>query len=173
LGPGGAPRGPPAEALAAARDAEMPEPSPIYWAHLSARVRDAVARETIAPGWRAAAWWQPFSGHRLMPIASGAALAGAVIVTGLMMRDARVAMPVDPSGGGPPPSADAAGGAPDESEAWQVLTAAAADTPIEDAHAAGMAVPAGAIDRAVQRMSADELNALGDLLQRELRRSGD
>jgi len=34
-------------------------------------------------------------------------------------------------------------------------------------------VPASAIDRAVQGLSADELNELGRLLQSELRGSGD
>ena len=54
-----------------------------------------------------------------------------------------------------------------------MLTSAAAETPIEDAHAAGMAVPAGAIDRAVQRMTPEELSELGQLLQSEMRRSGE
>jgi DNA-binding GntR family transcriptional regulator len=53
-----------------------------------------------------------------------------------------------------------------------VLTSAAEETPIEDAHAAGMAVPSGAVDRAVQRMSPEELHALDQLLRREMQRAG-
>ena len=44
---------------------------------------------------------------------------------------------------------------------------------LEVAHAAGMDIGAGAVDRAVQRMSPDELTELRRLLQSELRRSGD
>jgi hypothetical protein len=61
----------------------------------------------------------------------------------------------------------------DESEAWQVLTSAASEMPIDEAHAAGMAVPAGAVDCAVQRLSPAELDELRHLLQSELHRSGD
>jgi hypothetical protein len=155
-------------ALAAARDVEVPEPSPLYWSHLSARVSERVAHESSGAG----AWWQAFGVRGLLPAASAVALAGAVLVSGLMIRDGHVAVPV-----GPAPAATVATGdpaaQPDDSEAWQMLTSAAAETPIEEAHAAGMAVPAGAIDRAVQQMTPDELNALGALLQSELHRSGD
>jgi hypothetical protein len=52
-----------------------------------------------------------------------------------------------------------------------VLTAAAADLELEEAHAAGLSVQPSAIDRAVQRLTADELNELGRLLQSELKRA--
>jgi len=158
-----------AGALSAARDAEIPEPSPLYWGHLSARVRDAVAHETIVPAWRAV-WSRSFGTHRLVPVASVLALAGAVVVSGLMVREGRVAIPIEHAAV-VPPSVEA--GAADDSEAWQMLTSVAADTPMEEAHAAGMGMPAGAIDRAVQRMTPDELHALEQLLQTELHKAGD
>jgi hypothetical protein len=100
------------------------------------------------------------------------ALVAAVCAGGLMMR------------GGSPPAASVppivAGPAaadliaePDDSDVWQVLTSAAADVPVEDAHAAGMAVPSGAVDRAMQRLTPAELTELGRLLQSELRGPGD
>lgn len=37
----------------AAADADVPEPSPLFWDHFSARVREAVAAEPVRPsGWR-------------------------------------------------------------------------------------------------------------------------
>jgi hypothetical protein len=160
-----------AGALAAARGVDVPEPSPLYWTHLSARIREGVANERMAPAWRAG-WRETFSVRRLAATGSVVALAAAVAISGLVTRNGRVSGPLPPAPAAASALADPAAPA-DESEAWQMLTSAAAETPIEDAHAAGMAVPAGAIDRAVQHMSADELSALGELLQRELRRSGD
>jgi len=60
----------------------------------------------------------------------------------------------------------------DDETAWAVLSAAAADMEIEDAHAAGMGVRPGAVDRAVVDLSPAERNELGRLLQSELKRSG-
>ena len=161
-----------ANAMAAARADGMPEPSPLYWTHLSARIRDRVANETIAPAWRAWPWHDLASVRHLVPVASALALVGAVIVSGVMTRHERTGGPVEPAPQAAVSAVDPIGPVED-SETWQMLTSAAAETPLEDAHAAGMGVSAGAIDRAVQRMSPEELNALGQLLQSEMRRSGD
>jgi hypothetical protein len=154
-------------ALDAARGVGVPEPSPLYWQHQAARIREAVASEPILPSWRAAYAWRP-GVRRLVPLASAGMLAAALVLA--------VALP---RGGVTAPAATTidAGSAeasvpPEDSEAWQVLTSAADETPMDEAHAAGMTVPAGAVDRAVQRMSPEELHALGQLLQRELRRAG-
>ena len=163
------------EALRGTRAVDVPEPSPLYWTHLSARIREQVADERIAPAWRAGSaagtgWWRDLLNVRgLVPAASAVALAAAVVVSGVMLRHER--LPVEPVRDAAVMPLDAAVSI-DDSEAWQMLTSAAAETPIEDAHAAGMGVPAGAIDRAVQRMTPDELNALGRLLQDEMHRSG-
>jgi hypothetical protein len=44
--------------LAVKGTADVPEPSPLFWDHFSARVRDAVAAEPVSPrgAWWAAAW---------------------------------------------------------------------------------------------------------------------
>src|SRR5206468_5300013 len=55
-------------ALRAAHDDDLPEPSPLYWQHLSARIRDRVAGERIAPAWRAAPWPQAFAVRALVPV---------------------------------------------------------------------------------------------------------
>jgi len=56
-------------------------------------------------------------------------------------------------------------------EVWDVLTAAASDVGIDDAHAAGLRAHPGAIDGAVQRLNQAELKELGRLLQSEMKRS--
>jgi hypothetical protein len=159
------------EAIRAAEAVDVHEPSPLYWEYLAARVRERVAAETIAPAWRAD-WREWLAPRALVPIASAVALAGAVFVAGQMSGRRG---PVSPAALSP-----AASMAPaqvtfdaDESEAWQVLTSAASEMPIEEAHAVGMGVPAGAVDRAVQRMTPAELDALRQLLQSELHHSGD
>lgn len=158
-------------AIDAAREPVIPEPSPLYWSHMADRVRDRIAGESIAPAWRAS-WRETLSIRGLVPIASAVAVVAAVFASGLVTRSGRVPVPA------PTAAIIGAGGSdlaaePDDSEAWDVLTSAASETPIEDAHAAGMAVGAGAVDRAVQRMSPDELHELKRLLQSELKRSGD
>lgn len=160
------------KALGMAREVDVPEPSPLYWPHLAARVRERVATETIVPAWRAGEWWRVSGVRRLVPAASVAALCAAVVLSGLMTRAGHAPARFESTGVHSAEAVDPVA-PPDDTEAWQVLTSAAAEMPIEDAHAAGMGIPAGAIDRAVQQMTPDELTELGRLLQTELRRSGD
>jgi hypothetical protein len=159
---------------AAAVDRDVPEPSPLFWDHLSARVQDAIAadpRPEPAPfvwlgGIRrlaplaaiaviVAALWSPLS-TRWRP-RPDAALPGVSVAPVTSSVDHE--QPLDAFD-------------PKTSEVWDVLTAAAADLELDAAHEAGMAVQPAAIDRAVQGLNADELHELGRLLQTELRRAG-
>ena len=157
-------------ALAAAETVDVPEPSPLYWSHMAARVRDRVAGETP----RGASWRAWFAVRMLVPVASVLAIVAAVFVAeqGSGGRQA-----VDPQAEAPrmaaaTPSIDVAVEA-DDSDAWRVLTSVAEEMPIEDAHDAGMAVTSGTVDRAVQRLTPEEVNQLGALLRSEMRHSGD
>jgi hypothetical protein len=156
---------------AASVDDGVPEPSPLFWDHLSARVREAVAHEQVgrAPWWLAS--W--LAGRPFAPVAAALVILVLVSATVVMRRPAlpiRVDAPRDAalveSGMDVDATLD-----PANSEVWEVLTAAAADLELDDAHAAGMSVQSSAIDGAVQRLSTDELNELGRLLQTELKRS--
>ena len=60
----------------AAFEAGVPEPSPLFWNHLSARVRDAVAGEPA----QVAPWWHAEWSWRIAGFASAAAAAIAVAV---------------------------------------------------------------------------------------------
>jgi hypothetical protein len=154
-------------------DAGVPEPSPLFWNHLSARVREAVAKEPGRPsrmfGWRG-----------FQPDAAVFALAALVIAVVVVIPGVRrVVRPpqtvVSPDAPlvatratvhRPEPVVDE-----DHAEVWAVLTAAAADLRLDEAHDAGMAVPPAALERAVDGLTPDELTELARLLQSELKRS--
>ena len=149
---------------AAAGPADVPEPSPLFWEHFSARVRDAVAQEPApARGWLT---WRP-AFAAIVAVAIVVTAAGSLIMPapGVVAPAITVADVTDRE-----PAFDVAFDT--NTEVWEVLTAAAADLEFEEAREAGMGVQPAALDRAVQRLSADELNELGRLLQSELKRSG-
>jgi hypothetical protein len=159
-------------ALDAAQAVDVPEPSPLYWQHFAAHLRERVARESIEPAWRAGSWSDLIKVRALVPIASALAVVAAVIVAGEMTRPRPLPVPVPVTAVAAVTPADAAV-VPENSEVWQVLTSAAGEMPMDETHEAGMGVSGSAIDGAVQRMSPDELAELGRLLQSQLRGSGD
>jgi hypothetical protein len=60
-----------AETLAETRLADMPEPSPLFWDHLSARIREDIARHPMPSRARWLAWpmWAPLGGLALVVVA--------------------------------------------------------------------------------------------------------
>jgi hypothetical protein len=137
------------------------EPSPLFWDHFPARVRAALDADVpAAPAWR-------------RPIA---VLGWAVTVILLAVIAWRAPQPQSPAA----PTTVAETGvqlagdarADQQDEAWQLLSAAAEDMKLEDAHAVGMAVPATTVDTAVLELTPVERKELGRLLQDELKRSG-
>jgi len=169
--------------LRAASDVDMPEPSPLFWDHFSARVSDAVRRE--APG--AEDSWRARAARLMMPIAVMAVVVITVVSTMLLPRLAETPRPDSAlasshtANGSVPPSSRATverdgtvREAPIEAkdaEVWAVLTAAASDMGLDEARAAGMRAQPAAVDRAVQRLNQDELTELGRLLQCQLKGS--
>ena len=150
---------------------DVPEPSPLFWNQLSARVREGVAQTERH-------WWSGlgFGIGGIQPVVAGLALAVVAFTAVLLTRDAFRAAPAPqlasvsspvPADGyrEPDPALDA------HAEVWAVLTAVAGDLQLDDAHEAGMAVPSAAVDRAVQSLTDDERAELGRLLQSELKRS--
>jgi hypothetical protein len=151
-------------------EAAVPEPSPLFWDHLSARVREAID----APSPRAAFG---FGFRGLRPIVATLAIAVVVLSVMLLNRDARTNVtPRETAGVSTPSAADPDQLSdpaldPNHAAAWSVLTAAAEDLRLEEARDAGMAVPSAAVDRAVSGLTPAELSELGRLLQSELKRS--
>ena len=73
-------------AMRMAEDAPVPEPSPLFWDHLSARVREAIAEEAtgeraaVSSGWAARLWsWQ---------VVTAAVAAAAIILVAVNRQSA-------------------------------------------------------------------------------------
>jgi len=167
-----------AAALRAVPASEMPEPSPLFWDHFSARVREQVAQETP----ERAGWWASVGVRALMPLAAALAILIAVFSLTMLPRLTRTTrIPVagelassHPAAGAKVADADFLTSVDDQNAgAWAVITAAASDMRLDDAHAEGMGVRPGAVDHAVTHMNQAELTELGRLLQSELKRSSD
>jgi hypothetical protein len=155
--------------LREAEAADVPEPSPLFWDRLSARVRDRVADQ--APGGQRIWDWAGI--RALMPLAAAVAILIAVGSAALLPRALHdVSAPEVLA----PPVTNVADNEPaiDQKnlEVWDVLTSAASELEIDDAHEAGMGIRPAAVDRAVQRLNQDELTELERLLQSELKHSG-
>ena len=160
--------------IAGVRAADAPEPSPLFWDHFSTRVGQAIDGEAAAPasGWRNLL-------HR--PATWGAAAAALVLalVAGVWQwsapdRPTRIGVPVSRTEG---VVADAAVlavdddndlGAIESDEAWAVVrTVADAVEWDEDGAAAGLFARPGWAERAAQTLTADEREALFQLLKTE------
>jgi hypothetical protein len=154
-----------------ARD-EVPEPSPLFWDHLSSRVQQALVNDSPPRS----SWWAP----GLRTLAPLAAFALVVIVLTMMLPRQSPRPGISTASDVTSPALGADADRPFDpavdattADAWDVLTAAAADLEWDAAQEAGMAVHPAAIDRAVQQLAPEELAELGKLLQSELKRSGD
>jgi hypothetical protein len=149
--------------LARVRAVDVPEPSPLFWDHLAARVGDAIAREP-APV-EARGWWPPRLAWAAIAIVVTAAGAG------FLARATRPPPPVVAHAtplvvGGAPSSAtgvaaqdvDPAGVDVSEAgESWALLAAVAEETdPDDDA----FAPVAGQAELAISSLTSEERTAL-------------
>ena len=150
--------------LTAAADVGVPEPSPLFWEHFSRRVREAVAAETAVPAVPRVSW------RLVMPLV---ALAAVVLAALLSLRP--------PSG----VQSDPFAGRPDESTvnvpapvslatdpSLSLIADLAADLDLDAVAEAGLTTTAGALDRVVLEMSADERLELQRILKQEISRQG-
>jgi hypothetical protein len=176
---------------------EVPEPSPLFWDHLSQRVRNAVAEDVPRRSWQDAATWR----RLLMPL-SAVAVASLIVAMVLSSRalapqsgthgdPERVALrsresdpervgrrtPPAPS---PPSTTVAASGATidllndpasDDDVSLTLVASLTADLDLDAAGEAGLA-PHGSAEHAVTHMNDDELRELRRLLKEQLAPSG-
>jgi hypothetical protein len=153
--------------MATAADVEVPDPSPLFWDHLSARVNDAVAEEPVSPGWN---WWLraalPFA------LATAAAVAIALVATTRLIAPHVEAPPTDAFVAvAPPPARDTL--APDVADPSLAFVAELTqDIGWDEVREAGLA-PRGSAEHAVTHLSEDELRQLRDLLKEEMAKSSD
>jgi hypothetical protein len=147
-----------------AADVGVPEPSPLFWEHFSRRVREAVDAETPVPAVARVSW------RVVMPLV---ALAAVVLAALLSLRP--------PSG----VQSDPFAGRPDESTvnvpppvslatdpSLSLMADLAADLDLDAVAEAGLTTTAGALDRVVLEMSADERLELQRILKQEISRQG-
>ena len=139
--------------LAALKSETVPEPSPLFWEHFSARVREATAN--VSPPERRP--WM-FSRPVLALSALGAA-AFALFAWSSFWRDRPVSAP--------PPAATVASDAPADAEvAWQAMSEMAAAMSTDDVRSATASAPERT--SVVSELSDDERAAFVELLKREI-----
>lgn len=152
--------------MAAVAEVDVPEPSPLYWDHLSARVKETVAAEPPA-AWN---WWLraalPFA------LATAVAVAIAFVMTTRLIAPHHEPAPTTAFNALPPP-APRETLAPELTDPSLSLVAdLSQDLSWDETREAGLA-PRGSADHAVTHMSDAELRQLRDLLKEEMGNSGD
>jgi hypothetical protein len=153
--------------IAAARDVEVPEPSPLFWDHLSSRVSEAVAAEGVPAG---RGWLKP---SRAVLATLGVAAALLIVVTSssrppVTPAVALPSVPVADTKATTDLLSDLIG---DDDGSLRLVASLTDDQDLETVREAGLA-PRGSADHAVAHLSDDELRELGRLLREELARSG-
>lgn len=162
--------------IAATQEVDVPEPSPLFWDHLSARVLDAVSTEPLPTSPQvglASARAVLASVWRARTFQASAILALAVLILVFASRSIQAPSPVAPVA-----SVADAGAAIDRlsglisDDVSLTLVASLTDgQDLEVVREAGLA-PGGTAEHAVAQMSAGELQELGRLLKEELARPG-
>jgi hypothetical protein len=147
-------------ALHDARGVTVPEPSPLFWDHFSARVSERVAASPQpVPGWSAP--WRV-----LVPLAVGvAALVMAVVLDRGPEPHDSPRPAADPVAGSRTPTGPAAGDGQ-----WGVLSQVAGDFDVETLRDSLGASGAGVAEDAVWQLNERERAELAALLQSELQR---
>ena len=157
-----------AAALADAKHASVPEPSPLFWPHFSERVRTAIDRDAPAAG-TLRSWlrWQV-----LLPFGAAAMIILALVISGPKQNRAEretTAAELDALGAPAAPVAPVALDAPASPDSWVVLADLVGDMDMDAAAAAGVVAP-GVAEQAVLQLTADEQQELTRLLEAELTR---
>lgn len=151
------------DAIQQAKDVKVPEPSPLFWDHLSARVRRAVAeddRSAVRPGY----WWR---------------WAAAVAALGALVLVIRPLVPLSTRGIPDTPPAVSADLTPrnnlrafDDDPALALLADLSAGLDWEAAAEAGLVPARDALDSVVFDLSDEERVELHRLLQEALAGAG-
>src|SRR5262245_1024771 len=160
-------------AMRMAEDAPVPEPSPLFWDHLSARVREAIAEEAtgepaaVPAGWAARLWsWQMVT----------AAVAAAIILAVAVNRQSSSGTNTAQSAVAPAPALATIPSdltpSIDNDPSLSFIADLAGDLDWDDAVEAGLTSGADAVERVVQDMSDDERRELRRVLQEEMGRPG-
>jgi hypothetical protein len=152
--------------MAAAAKVDVPEPSPLFWDHFSARVREAVAAEGAAGRH---AWTDAWSWWRLSARWSGGAIAivALAVAVSIGVGHRRTTPPTDTS-------AISDTGMLADDPSFDLVADLTADADWDASAAdAGLTPHEGAAERAVAQLTDAERRELQRLLEQALRQSGD
>jgi hypothetical protein len=154
-----------AAALRDAKHVDVPEPSPLFWDHLSTRVRAAIETEPAPerswlPDWLR---WPV-----LVPLGALALLVLSLVVS--MPREPQVTPEISIATADAPVTDDLAIAGEQE---WAVVTEIVGPLEIDQAHEMGIALTPGDADRIAQQLDADEQRELIRLIKEEMDKSGD
>jgi len=140
---------------------EVPEPSPLFWDHLSARVHDAIANEN-APQASSNRWWW------FVPVGAFAAivLAAAITFRGNGAQPLNAPHPEMPAGSVASESVPLA-----DDPSLSLIADLAGEVDWDAASEAGFATAAGSIDRAVSDLTPEERMELQRILKEEMSKS--
>jgi hypothetical protein len=159
--------------MLAASEVAVPEPSPLFWDHLSERVRQAVALEG-APhrAWRWKQWLRP---QVILPV-SAAALAAIIIAAAIGARpDIPAARPEVISASRPADASETPLFGPldalDDSS-LRLVADLTAELDWEAVSRMELTTHAGGADEAVRELTRGELGELQRILKEELARAG-
>ena len=154
-------------ALASGTEANVPEPSPLFWEHFAQRVQDGLGSADAGQS----GWWRGIASMRTLTAAG--AIAAIVLIAVLSRGSGGVIGPAD--SGAPAVAADPLlepdGAGIDEG--WAAVRAAAENVAWEDAHEAGFAAQPGTADRAISNLTEAERERLLALLAEDLKKSGE
>jgi len=143
--------------LGEAKQAGMPEPSPMFWPYFSQRVSAAIGGDAgSGNGWPGWLRWQG-----LVPLGAVAA-----IILALVLSVPRVPAPVAPVATDAPIAPDALA----SSDSWETVADLVGHLDVATASAAGVIEP-GVSEQAVLELTADEQLELTRLLKEELTRA--
>jgi hypothetical protein len=164
------------DALAQAADVSIPEPSPLFWEHFSARVREDVrSAEAAEPS-----GWFGWAEGPTVKWAMAGALLTILLVSGVWVSLWRTT--ATPPGRVPPVTTATASvgvGEPgvelldaDDDEAWALVRAVADDLAWDDAAEEGLGVRPEFAERALAALTRDERSELVRLLAAETKQPG-
>jgi hypothetical protein len=147
-------------AMAAAADVDVPEPSPLFWEHFSARVHQAIAADTPPR----VSWMERWFSWKIAGPAAACVVTLLAVATTMWPPQApettvEQTVSQQTSDRLVPPA---------DEPSWSLMTDLAGDLDWDAAVEAGLTAPAGGVDRALFDLNADERRALGRLLQAEL-----
>jgi hypothetical protein len=147
---------------------DVPEPCPLFWEHLSARVRDAVAAIPAKVSWRDRIW-RPGTAWA----AGLASVALAVAISHSMLPRGPIVAPSTIIWKAPAVAGPSAGGSElvddiEADDAWAVVRNVADQIEWDDARDTGISTRPDVAERITAELTAREQSELARLIQREL-----